>query len=63
MMHIVCYLRDGDRVFETYWTTLPRRRGHGLQLRAHGPHRVRTPGDLGGLAPRLATALGRWTTQ
>jgi predicted dithiol-disulfide oxidoreductase (DUF899 family) len=22
MMHIVCYVRDGDRVFETYWTTL-----------------------------------------
>ena len=22
MMHIVCYLRDGDRVFETYWTTI-----------------------------------------
>jgi predicted dithiol-disulfide oxidoreductase (DUF899 family) len=22
MMHIVCYLRHGDRVFETYWTTL-----------------------------------------
>src|SRR5689334_16226972 len=21
MMHIVSYLRDGDRVFETYWTT------------------------------------------
>ena len=21
-MHIVCYLRNGDRVFETYWTTL-----------------------------------------
>jgi predicted dithiol-disulfide oxidoreductase (DUF899 family) len=21
VMHIVCYLRDGDRVFETYWTT------------------------------------------
>jgi predicted dithiol-disulfide oxidoreductase (DUF899 family) len=21
-MHIVCYLRQGDRVFETYWTTL-----------------------------------------
>jgi predicted dithiol-disulfide oxidoreductase (DUF899 family) len=21
-MHIVCYLRDGDRVFETYWTTM-----------------------------------------
>ncbi|TRW82696.1 DUF899 domain-containing protein [Mycolicibacterium sp. 018/SC-01/001] len=22
MMHIVCYVRQGDRVFETYWTTL-----------------------------------------
>jgi len=22
MMHIVCYLRQGDKVFETYWTTL-----------------------------------------
>jgi predicted dithiol-disulfide oxidoreductase (DUF899 family) len=22
MMHIVCYLRQGDRIFETYWTTL-----------------------------------------
>lgn len=21
MMHLVCYLRDGDRVLETYWTT------------------------------------------
>jgi predicted dithiol-disulfide oxidoreductase (DUF899 family) len=21
LMHIVCYVRDGDRVFETYWTT------------------------------------------
>jgi Bacterial protein of unknown function (DUF899) len=21
-MHLVCYLRDGDRVFETYWTTI-----------------------------------------
>lgn len=20
MMHVVCYLRYGDRVFETYWT-------------------------------------------
>jgi hypothetical protein len=20
-LHLVCYLRDGDRVFETYWTT------------------------------------------
>jgi predicted dithiol-disulfide oxidoreductase (DUF899 family) len=22
MMHLVCYLRHGDRVFETYWTTI-----------------------------------------
>jgi Bacterial protein of unknown function (DUF899) len=22
-MHLVCYLRNGDRVFETYWTTVP----------------------------------------
>jgi predicted dithiol-disulfide oxidoreductase (DUF899 family) len=22
MMHLVCYLRDGERVFETYWTTI-----------------------------------------
>jgi hypothetical protein len=21
-MYLVCYLRDGDRVYETYWTTL-----------------------------------------
>ncbi|MFC0625786.1 DUF899 family protein [Kribbella deserti] len=21
MMHLVCYVRDGDRVYETYWTT------------------------------------------
>ena len=26
-MHLVCYVRDGDRVFETYWTT-----GRGVEL-------------------------------
>ena len=26
-MHLVCYLRQGDRVFETYWTT-----GRGVEL-------------------------------
>ncbi len=35
----------------------PRRRGNGLQLRAHGPHRVRAPGVVGGLAPRPATTV------
>ncbi len=32
-------------------------RGNGLQLRAHGPDRVRTPGTVGGLALRLATTV------
>jgi predicted dithiol-disulfide oxidoreductase (DUF899 family) len=27
IMHLVCYLRDGDRVFETYWTT-----GRGVEV-------------------------------
>src|SRR5262249_22875873 len=35
----------------------PRRGGNGLQLRADGPHRVRAPGTVGGLAPRLATTV------
>ena len=26
-MHLVCYVRDGDRVFETYWTT-----GRGVEV-------------------------------
>ena len=47
---LVCYLRDGDQVFETYWTHWPRRRGDGAHLRAAGPDRLRPPGDLGGLA-------------
>jgi predicted dithiol-disulfide oxidoreductase (DUF899 family) len=29
MFHLVCYLRDGDRVFETYWT-----RGRGIEAMA-----------------------------
>src|SRR5438270_79536 len=35
----------------------PGRGGDGLQLRADGPHRVRTPGVVGGLAPRLAATV------
>jgi predicted dithiol-disulfide oxidoreductase (DUF899 family) len=27
LFHLVCYLRDGDRVFETYWTT-----GRGIEV-------------------------------
>ena len=35
----------------------PRRRGDGLQLRTHGPHRLRTPGIVGGLTSRLAATV------
>ena len=57
MMHLVCYVRDGDRVFETYWTT---RRGVEVMDYSYaldGPHGVRTPGVVGGLAARLATTM------
>jgi predicted dithiol-disulfide oxidoreductase (DUF899 family) len=30
MFHLVCYLRDGDRVFETYWTN-----GRGVEAMDH----------------------------
>ena len=59
MMHIVCYLRQGSNVFETYWTYEARRRGDGQQLPAARPDRLRAAGDVGGLADRLATTVGR----
>jgi predicted dithiol-disulfide oxidoreductase (DUF899 family) len=31
LFHLVCYLRDGDRVFETYWTT-----GRGAEAMDYG---------------------------
>jgi hypothetical protein len=34
-----------------------RRGGNGLQLRPHGSHNVRTPGNMGGFAPWLAPKL------
>jgi predicted dithiol-disulfide oxidoreductase (DUF899 family) len=60
MMHIVCYLRQGSNVFETYWTT---RRGveamdnsyRLLDLTVYG----RAAGDVGGLADRLAKTVER----
>ena len=59
MMHIVCYLRQGSNVFETYWTT---RRGveamdnsyRLLDLTVYG--RQERWEDIAG---RLATAAGR----
>jgi predicted dithiol-disulfide oxidoreductase (DUF899 family) len=57
MMHIICYLRRGSNVFETYWTTI---RGveamdnsyRLLDLTVYG-----RAGEVGGLADRLATTV------
>jgi Bacterial protein of unknown function (DUF899) len=43
MMHIVCNLRDRGPRLRDLLDDPSRRRGNGLQLRADGPHRVRTP--------------------
>ena len=51
-----CYLRDGDRVFETYWTHRSRHGGRCHQLPPARPHRVRQAGDLGEVAAGLAAA-------
>ena len=58
-MHIVCYLRDGDRVFETYWTTIRGVETMDYSYALMDLNRVRAPGAVGGLARRLATAR-RW---
>jgi predicted dithiol-disulfide oxidoreductase (DUF899 family) len=57
-MHLVCYLRQGDRVFETYWTT-----GRGVEVMMAptypvGQDDLRPPGGVGGLARRLAAEVG-----
>ncbi len=57
MMHLVCYLRDGDRVFETYWTTRRGVEAMDYSLRADGPHGVRASGTVGGLAAGMAAAV------
>ena len=59
MMHIVSYLRDGDRVFETYWTT---RRGveamdYSLSLMDLTVYGRQEPWER--LPRRLAAGLGR----
>ena len=55
---LVCYLRHGDRVFETYWTTRPRRRGDGSDVRAARPDGVRAAGAVGGLARAAGRSVG-----
>lgn len=53
MMHIVCYLRQGSNVFETYWTTI-----RGVEAMDNARlDRLRAPGNVGGLADRLAATV------
>ena len=56
-----CYLRDGDRVFETYWTTGRGCEMMGEQLRDARHDGLRPPGAVGGLARGLAAAVRRAT--
>jgi predicted dithiol-disulfide oxidoreductase (DUF899 family) len=58
MMHIVCYLRQGSRVFETYWTT---RRGVEAMDNSYRllDDRLWTAGEVGRLADRLAAMAQR----
>ena len=58
MFYLVCYLRQGDRVFETYWTDGRGVEPMGNELRPAGPDRLRATGAVGGLARRLAAAVG-----
>jgi len=55
MMYLACYVRDSGARLRNLLDDHPRRRGNGQHLPAHGPHCLRAPGDVGGLASRLAT--------
>ena len=50
LFHLVCYLRDGNRVFETYWTNRRGAEAFDYSYALDGPHRVRQAGGMGGLA-------------
>ena len=59
MFHLVCYRRDGDRAFETYWTN-----GRGVEAMGNTYSLLDltvqwSPGDVGGLAGGLAETVGR----
>jgi predicted dithiol-disulfide oxidoreductase (DUF899 family) len=57
MMHIVCYLRRGSEVFETYWTT--RRGVEAMDNSYRLLDGLRAAGSMGGLAARLAPTAQR----
>jgi hypothetical protein len=53
MMHIVCYLRQGSNVFETYWTTI-----RGVEAMDNSyRYRPRAAGGVGGFTARLAAPI------
>ncbi len=55
---LVSYLRDGDQVFETYWTTGRGNEVMANSLRTVGSDRLRAAGVLGRLARGLAETVG-----
>jgi hypothetical protein len=56
-MHVVCYLRHGSMVFETYWTTVRGVEAVYSKLPVARPDRLRAAGDVAGLARWLATTI------
>jgi len=56
MMHIVCYLRQGANVFETYWTTI---RGVEAMDNSYRLLDLTVYGEVGGFADRLAATVFR----
>ncbi len=54
LMHLVCYLRDGDRVFETYWTNYRGVEAMDYSFALMDLTVFRTTGGVGRLAGRLA---------
>jgi predicted dithiol-disulfide oxidoreductase (DUF899 family) len=61
LFHLVCYLRDGGRVFETYWTTRRGVEAMDFGYALMDLDCVRAPRALGGLTSRLATTVHQHT--
>ena len=57
LFHIVCYLRQGIQCLRDLLDNGARVRGDGQQLRFARLDRLRAPGDVGGLAGRVATTV------
>ena len=57
MMHLVCYLREGSDVFETYWTTIRGVEAMDNSYRLLDLTVLWAAGEVGGLADRLAATV------